>query len=425
MPGDGFYLHRLLVDNAQPRHLEPTHFNRDAAGFTVELFPASDPNDERVDAAQYRVYAVQASYVDLCLILFGYVLQRAEPSCSAVRTGIPLDWLDALPHMDPCAVGSPQPIFHVRAHARDAGFERFCTKRFTIFRVQDVEPCARRLGHAGGIDANELRQRFRPALERTVPPGDHMSKLRHALRVAKPLFSLLQRALQPGTGLLDGYPLRHVHGAHETRAPSLEQDLVRENLDVNDRSILFTVAPDTRFESLWSSGEHRSIYARDILGWPDIANGQGEKLFACVAVFAACGLVHVQETKRFEVIDPERQRIACEHEPECRVILLALVGMGLEHCLAVAGQHGLHLRLGESKMWTQQARRRTAQLRMFAFIASTWRAALMVMLPFTRSAQRSFDLAQSSNDVGRHPVTGSDRISAFTRVGKVLHSLQQ
>src|SRR2546429_2706776 len=107
MPGDGFYLHRLPVDDAQPCHLEPTHFNRDAAGFTVELFPVSDPNDERVDAAQYRVYAVQASYVDLRLVLFGYVLQCAEPSCSAARIGIPLDRLDPLPPLDPFAVRSP------------------------------------------------------------------------------------------------------------------------------------------------------------------------------------------------------------------------------------------------------------------------------------------------------------------------------
>src|SRR2546430_2503460 len=380
MPGDGFYLHRLPVDDAQPCHLEPTHFNRDAAGFTVELFPASDPNNERVDAAQYRVYAVQASYVDLCLLLFRYVLQCAEPSCSTVRIGIPQDWLDTLPHMNPCAVGSPQPIFHVRARARDASFERFCTKRFAVIRVQDVEPCARALGHAGSIHANELRQRFRPALERTVPPGDHMSKLRHALRVPKPLFSLLQRALEPGAGLLGGYPLRHIHGAHETRAPSLEKDFVREDLDVNDRSILFTVAPDARVESLGSSGAHRSIYARDILRWPDVTNGQGEELFACVAVFVACDFVHVQEAKRFKVIDPERQRITCEHKPECRIVLRARAGVRLEHCLAGAGKHGF---------------------------------------------QRSFDLTPGSNDVGRHPVTESDKISAFTRVGKVLHSLQQ
>src|SRR5207253_9402771 len=152
--------------------------------------------------------------------------------------------------------------------------------------------------------------------ERTVPPGDHMSKLRHALCVPKPLFSLLQRALQPGAGLLGSYPIRHVHGAHATRSPSLEHDLVREDLDVNDRSVLFTMAPDAGVESLGSSGAHRSIHARDILGWPDVTNGQGEKLFACVAVFVAGDFVHVQEAKRFEVIDPERQRITCEHKPK-------------------------------------------------------------------------------------------------------------
>ena len=94
--------------------------------------------------------------------------------------------------MDPSAVGPLQPILDIGTRALDASFESFVAKHCAIIRVDDVQPRARALGHLRSIHADQVRQGFRPALERTVGPGDHMTKLRNTLSMAQSLFTLLQ-----------------------------------------------------------------------------------------------------------------------------------------------------------------------------------------------------------------------------------------
>src|SRR5437660_5440743 len=154
------------LDHAtEPRQLKPTCLYSNAARFTEELFAVSYPNDKRIDTAQHCVDAIKVPDIGFRAFLLGDVLQRAEPSHSAIGVDEFLNWLDCLANLNPVAIGVAKAVFDIGARPRRARFKRFGTKRCAVPRMKNVQPLARTLRHPGSIDSDELRQRLRPAFE--------------------------------------------------------------------------------------------------------------------------------------------------------------------------------------------------------------------------------------------------------------------
>ena len=147
MPGDRLYTLRIAINYAEPGELEFPGPDRDAARLAEKLVPVAHADDERVDAAQHRIDAREAEDFFLREPVLGHVLQGAEPSRSAFGIGLALERLDHLAYPAPCAVGAPQPVLDVLAHARTDGLDGRCAKPLTIVRMQEVQPFARAPGH--------------------------------------------------------------------------------------------------------------------------------------------------------------------------------------------------------------------------------------------------------------------------------------
>ena len=185
-----------MVRDADPGQSELSRIDRNPACVAKELAALPYPNNRGVDTAQDGVNAVEALDPVFRLGLFGHVLKRIEAAHPAVRVGRPLNRLENLPHLNPHAIRTPQPVFELPACPLDARLDGCRTENWTIFRMHDFQPFACASGHFREIGSDQRRQRFGPALERAVRPRDHMSKLGHKLRPAQPGLARLELAKQ-------------------------------------------------------------------------------------------------------------------------------------------------------------------------------------------------------------------------------------
>src|SRR5207237_1968397 len=128
----------------------------------------------------------------LNLSLLGDVLQRAEPVLRFGRIGLLRLRLDDLLDVDPRAVGPLQPVFDVDAGSLNGCLDACAPQSLSIVWMEQVEPLARTVRHSRGLDADQRRQRLRPALKDAIGAGNHMAKLCHHLRAAQARLALAQ-----------------------------------------------------------------------------------------------------------------------------------------------------------------------------------------------------------------------------------------
>ena len=109
-------------------------------------------------------------------------------------------------------------------------------------------------------------------------------------------------------------PLRHVVQEGEPGAPREDRDLGRQDLRVEDGPVLLAVPPDPDHPVRGLEAPQGLPEARDILLRPDVPEGHREELGSRVAVLLDRRVVHVEESKGFEVENPHRERILLEQE---------------------------------------------------------------------------------------------------------------
>src|SRR5882762_9788787 len=229
--GDGHICHRKL-----------SRLHRDPAGFLEQLFSIAYANDECVDAAQHGVDAVQPDDPCFRLPFFGHVLQGAEPACRPGCSRFLLQRLDDLPDVHPRAVGPLQPVFDVDAGSLDSCLGACAPKSLSIVGMKHVQPATRTSRRLRRIDADQRRQRFRPALKGALGVGNHVAKLCHGLRAAQARFALAKRLPQSN-------PLGDVLGHADVadRPSDLVVDQARAEGDADHVSI---PAPPAGLEAL-------------------------------------------------------------------------------------------------------------------------------------------------------------------------------
>src|SRR4029079_2371850 len=75
---------RFPADGSTPGEAKASMLNCDAARLAEKLFSIAHAHDERIDAAQDGVNAIEAGNPAFVLLLFGYVLKSTEPSHATV-----------------------------------------------------------------------------------------------------------------------------------------------------------------------------------------------------------------------------------------------------------------------------------------------------------------------------------------------------
>src|SRR5690349_6309424 len=75
---------RFPVDDTNPCEAKASMLNSDAARLAEKLFSIAHAHDERIDAAQYGVNAIEAGNPAFGLLLLGYVLKSTEPPHATV-----------------------------------------------------------------------------------------------------------------------------------------------------------------------------------------------------------------------------------------------------------------------------------------------------------------------------------------------------
>ena len=107
-------------------------------------------------------------------------------------------------------------------------------------------------------------------------------------------------------------PLRHVVQEGEPGAPREDRDLGRQDLRVEDGPVLLAVPPDSDHPVRGRESPQGLPEARDILLRPEVPEGHRQELGSRVAVLLDRRVVHVEESKGFEVENPHRERILLE-----------------------------------------------------------------------------------------------------------------
>src|SRR5262249_9254379 len=128
------------------------------------------------------------------------VEQRAEPALPVARPRFPLHWFVDLLDLDPGAVGVPDAVFHLDAKPGAARLDHLGANVRPVLDMDELEPFARAARHRGVRDAEQARQRLRPALDRAVLAGDDVREPGHGLRAPERGLAFRQRALRLPNG---------------------------------------------------------------------------------------------------------------------------------------------------------------------------------------------------------------------------------
>jgi hypothetical protein len=191
--GDRHDLLLLLVDDSHPGEPELGNLDGNPADLAQELLSLAHPHDERIDAAQDCVDAVEAPDPVVRPLLLGDVLQRAEPAGAARALVLRLHGLHHVAEVDPFAVPALQPVFNVPAAAARRGFDARLPERLAVVGMQDLQPIPRAAHDVAGVRADELREGFGPALEAAAFYGDHVREPCHELGAAQPRLAVAHR----------------------------------------------------------------------------------------------------------------------------------------------------------------------------------------------------------------------------------------
>src|SRR6266481_5625173 len=89
---------------------------------------------------------------------------------------------------------------------------------------------------------------------------------------------------------------------------------MRTNLDVNERAVFLAMPPDSIFVRRRPRTRNALQKGWHILEGTDVLDGQRQKLFPRVSVILDRRGVNVDNGQGFEIVDPDRMRIAFKEE---------------------------------------------------------------------------------------------------------------
>ena len=231
-------------------------------------------------------------------------------------------------HVDHLHLAAPQRLHvarqlhripHTGARVHAAASDRRQPLHLARLEVEQV--------HDGAGHAQQIAQRP----ERRLGDRHRLGRRDHApvdlVEDTQPLRRLGQRGLRR-------LEARDVVGHDERGAPPAERQVVRDDVDVDDATVLVAMLPCRRVVTeagLRRLGEpgHRLTHAGVLLGWEERRHLHPEKFLARVAVVLDGGGVHLEEGQAGDVVHPHGQRVGVEEEAKARV-----VGQGHEPIVA-------------------------------------------------------------------------------------------
>ncbi len=98
------------------------------------------------------------------------------------------------------------------------------------------------------------------------------------------------------------------------RRPASERQTARRNIDVDNGAVFFTVAPLARVLRRGVLGSKILFQQSHLLGWTNVFDRHLEELRTRVAIVAHGRVVHCEEAKRGQVVNPHRLRIRFEQQ---------------------------------------------------------------------------------------------------------------
>ena len=145
--------------------------------------------------------------------------------------------------------------------------------------------------------------------------------------------------------------LGHVVGDHQRRGASLPVEHVRGHLDLEQRPVGAAVAPGSRVLQRVLAFGHRLVQASTVLFGADLRDRHAEKLVPRVPVVGDRRLVDLHEAERLDVVDPHRQRVGHQQQPERPPGVRSEVRRGersrlLASCVALPAHLGHHTPYG-------------------------------------------------------------------------------
>ena len=144
--GNRHHLHHLPINHGYPGHTEPARVDRDPARIPEKLLAVMHPHDQRIDATQHGIYAVQVCDPALRFLAFGDVAHQGDNRPAVAQA------LRVAPQFDPCLctiLARPQQLQWFCSHA--AGDDRV---------VGALERCARSQKHHPGLERKQLLARL-------------------------------------------------------------------------------------------------------------------------------------------------------------------------------------------------------------------------------------------------------------------------
>ena len=135
-------------------------------------------------------------------------------------------------------------------------------------------------------------------------------RLAEPLHEQRPVGEPRQRVVEDGAPelLLRADAFGDVVGDHQPRLAAGEGQRVRGDLHVDGFAAGLAVAPDARRGSAVEPRREPLLQQKHVLFGPYSGDGHAGEFFAGVSVMINCGLIHREESQRFLVVDPHRQR---------------------------------------------------------------------------------------------------------------------